>query len=60
MLRTPHPPTPSGDCYYTNQEVAAAGISLSDGKAESHHWRRRGCVQRPVTVGVIPDVVEDQ
>lgn len=46
--------------YNTNQEVAAAGVSLSDGKAESHHRRRHGRVQRPVTVGVVPDVVEDQ
>lgn len=55
-----HAQNTPGDCYHTNQEVAAAGISLSDGKAESHHRWRHGRVQRPVTVGVVPDVVEDQ
>lgn len=53
----PKPPTPRFD---TNHEVTPTGVSLSDGEAESHHRRNYRCVQRPMAVCVVPDVVEDQ
>lgn len=61
LTRSEHPPPTQTACFYhTNHEITPAGVSFSDGKAESHHRRHHGRVQRPMTVGDVLDVVEDQ
>lgn len=41
---TPPPPLQTACFYHTNHEITPAGVSLSDGKAESHHRRHHGRV----------------
>lgn len=63
-LLTPHHPSrlliKTLHCCNTYHEVTPTGVSFSDGEAESHHRRHHRVVQRPLTVHIVPDAVEDQ